>query len=89
MSGRDKEVEDVAFLLAFLADPTPVLTAAEIGEQVGMTRQGVHARLESLEEKGLVDSAMKASARVWWLTEKGGRKAATEVQSADSGDSTG
>jgi DNA-binding IclR family transcriptional regulator len=88
MAGRDKEVEDVAFLLAFLADPTPVLTAAEISEQVGMTRQGAHARLESLEEKGLVGSAMKASARVWWLTEEGGRKAATDVQ-PDSDGSTG
>jgi len=88
MAGRDKEVADVEFLLVFLADPAPVLTAAEIGERVGMTRQGAHSRLESLEQRGLVDSAMKASARVWWLTEKGGRKAATDVQSPES-DSTG
>jgi len=84
VAGRDKEVADVTFLLAFLADPAPVMTAAEVGDQVGMTRQGAHARLESLEQQGLVDSAMKASARVWWLTEKGGRKAATDAQSADS-----
>jgi hypothetical protein len=38
MAGRDKEAADVEFLLVFLADPAPVMTAAEIGEQVGMTR---------------------------------------------------
>jgi len=89
MAGRDKEVADVEFLLVFLADPAPVLTAAEIGEQIGITRQGAHSRLESLEQRGFVDSAMKASARVWWLTEEGGRKAATDVQSPGSDDSTG
>jgi len=84
VAGRDKKVSDVQFLLAFLADPAPVMTAAEVGDQVGMTRQGAHSRLESLEQRGLVDSAMKASARVWWLTEAGGRKAARDAQSADS-----
>jgi predicted ArsR family transcriptional regulator len=88
VAGRDKEVADVEFLLVFLADPAPVMTAAEIGEQVGMTRQGGHARLESLEERGFVNSAMKASARVWWLTEDGGRKAARDAQ-PDEFDSTG
>jgi predicted ArsR family transcriptional regulator len=84
MAGREKEVPDVQFLLAFLADAAPVMTAAEIGDQVGMTRQGAHSRLESLEQRGLVDSALKASARVWWLTESGGRKAARDAQSGDS-----
>ena len=88
MTGRDKEVADVEFLLAFLADPAPVMTAAEIGEQVGITRQGAHSRLESLEQRGLVASAMKASARVWWLTEAGARQAATAAQSPGP-DSTG
>jgi len=84
VAGRDKETADVQFLLAFLASPAPVMTAAEIGEQVGMTRQGAHSRLESLEQRDLVNSAMKASARVWWLTEAGGRKAARDAQSDDS-----
>jgi hypothetical protein len=89
MAGRDKQTPDVDFLLAFLADPAPVLTAAEMGEQVDMTRQGAHARLEELQARGLVASDMKSGSRVWWLTSEGGRHAATAAQSSDSDESTG
>jgi hypothetical protein len=88
MAGRDKQTPDVDFLLAFLADPTPVLTASEMGDAVGMTRQGAYVRLEELQERGFVESAKKSGRRVWWLTAKGGQHAASAAQSSDS-DSTG
>lgn len=84
MAGRDKQIADVEFLLAFLASADPVMTAAEVSDEVGMTRQGAHARLEQLEQQNLVNSAMKASARVWWLTADGGRRAARDAQSSDA-----
>ena len=48
----------------------PVLTAAEISEQLGMTRQGVNYRLKQLEEKGKVSRKKIGSRAVaWWLVE--------------------
>ncbi len=89
MAGRDKHTADVDFLLCFLADPAPVLTAAEIGDMVDMTRQGAYARLKKLQDRGLIESDMKSGSRVWWLTSKGGQHAAAAAQSFDSDDSIG
>lgn len=86
MAGRKKETPDAAFLLVFLADPAPVLVASEVGEEVGMTRQGAHNRLVELEERGLVDSAKKAGTRVWWLSEAGAEYAAQHAQASASQD---
>jgi predicted ArsR family transcriptional regulator len=87
MAGRKKETPDAAFLLAFLADPAPVLVSAEVGESVGMTRQGAHSRLEELEERGLVDSDIKSGTRVWWLSESGAEYAAKHAQASGSSSS--
>lgn len=71
MGGRPTEVADIEFLRAFAEHDHPVLTATEVGEIVGMSQPGAHQRLVELEEEGLVESAMKGPARVWWFTDHG------------------
>ncbi|MBB6645036.1 MarR family transcriptional regulator [Halobellus ruber] len=65
---------DTDILEALALSPDPVLVASEIAEEVDLTRQGAFNRLQELEETGLVSSAMKASARVWWITPDGKRQ---------------
>jgi predicted transcriptional regulator len=67
-------VADTDILEALALSPDPVLVASEVAEEVDLTRQGVFNRLQELEEAGLVNSAMKASARVWWITPEGKRQ---------------
>ncbi|MFC7070596.1 MarR family transcriptional regulator [Halobaculum lipolyticum] len=71
MAGRKRETSDSEILRAIALSPHPVVVASELSDDVGMSRQGVFSRLQDLEDSGLVRSAMKASARVWWLTEDG------------------
>jgi predicted transcriptional regulator len=69
-SGRKKDVSDIQILAAVLASPDPVATSGEVGEQVGITRQGAHTRLQDLEDQALVESVKKGT-RLWWLTDAG------------------
>jgi len=71
MAGRKKETSDAEILKAVALSPHPVVVTSELENELEMTRQGIHKRLEDLEEKGYVDSAMKAASRVWWITDKG------------------
>jgi predicted transcriptional regulator len=73
MAGRKRKVADSDILRVFALSPDPVLVASEVAEEVDMTRQGVFNRLQELEERGFVGSAMKSSARVWWITPEGKR----------------
>jgi len=83
--GRGRDVSDVELLAAVLAAPDPVATAGEIGDAVGISRQGADKRLRALEEQGLVQSVKKGS-RLWWLTDAGlQRLGAAAAQSDDSG----
>ncbi|WP_432764870.1 MarR family transcriptional regulator [Halobaculum limi] len=71
MAGRKRETTDDQILRAIALSPHPVVVASELGDELDMSRQGVFVRLQDLETEGLVRSAKKASARVWWLTEEG------------------
>jgi predicted transcriptional regulator len=71
MAGRSKEVSDEDILMKFVTTADPVLVASEVGKSIEMSRQGAFSRLKELENEGLVNSAMKASARVWWITPEG------------------
>jgi|APHM01.1.fsa_nt_gi hypothetical protein len=68
--GRDKDVSDAEMLVAILHAPDPVATAAEVGDAVGISRQGADKRLRQLAEQGLVNSVKKGS-RLWWLSDEG------------------
>jgi len=85
--GRGRDVSDVELLAAVLAAPDPVATAGEIGDAVGISRQGADKRLRALEEAepALVQSVKKGS-RLWWLTDAGlQRLGAAAAQSDGSG----
>ncbi|RLM83846.1 ArsR family transcriptional regulator [Halobellus sp. Atlit-38R] len=71
MAGRKRQVNDSDILRVFALSPDPVLVASEVAEEIDMTRQGAFNRLQKLEEEGFVKSAMKSSARVWWITPEG------------------
>ena len=49
------------------------MTATEISEHVGKTRQGVKYQLDNLHEQGVVERKAAGSRAVgWWLTRDGG-----------------
>ncbi|SHH65827.1 winged helix-turn-helix domain-containing protein [Halobaculum gomorrense] len=73
MAGRKRQVSDTEILRQFALSAEPVLVASELAEEFDMSRQGIFDRLQQLEEEGYVESAMKASARVWWITSAGKR----------------
>jgi len=64
-----EKVTEQDILKVFDATDDPFLTASEIAEQLPVSRQAVHHRLEQMREKGLVDKK-KTGARGagWWST---------------------
>ena len=64
-----EKVTEQDILKVFDATDDPFLTASEIAEQLPVSRQAVHHRLEQMREKGLVDKK-KTGARGagWWAT---------------------
>ena len=65
-------MSDVEILREFMLTGDPVLTTSELTEPLGMSRQGIHSRLEDLQERGLLKSKQVGSkARVWWITDNG------------------
>lgn len=80
--GRDRETEDREFIRAMVLSPDPIATAPELAEELGMTQQNAHKRLQALEEEGLVRSKkIGAAARAWWVTDRGRQ----ELRSEDAG----
>jgi predicted transcriptional regulator len=72
MAGRKPETPDTHYLAVFLASDDPVMTSVEVGDELGVTQQGAHSRLSSLDEGGLLESKKVGSrARVYWITNTG------------------
>jgi len=69
--GRKPTVSDVEILREFALCPDPFMHATELTETLDLSRQGVHNRLETLQEKGYLDSKMTGGTRNWWLTDDG------------------
>ena len=69
-SGRFTEtVSEQDILKAFDRAEAPFLTAAELGEELGVSRQTANYRLKRMREKGLVDrKETGARAVAWWAT---------------------
>jgi len=44
----------------------PFVTASDVAEEVGMTRQGVHRRLENLHEAGELRKYKPGRGVIWW-----------------------
>jgi len=65
-TGRPANADDEV-LRIFERSDDPVLTAAEIAEELGMTRQGVNYRLKQLHDDGSVARKQLGSRAVaWW-----------------------
>lgn len=47
----------------------PFVTAKEIANVVGMTRQGAHRRLDQLHEDGKVKKYKPGRGAIWWVDE--------------------
>ena len=61
---------DSEIVTVFEQADEPVLSAPEIAEAIGMTRQGVTYRLNQLEAEGVVARKRLGSRAVaWWLAE--------------------
>lgn len=73
-SGRFAEkVSDRAILDLFAETDAPFLTAPEIAERFGVSRQAITYRLKRMHEEGLVErKEAGSSAVVWWVPDTGG-----------------
>lgn len=72
---RSKETSDESILREFYLHDDPALVAKEVGEALGMTRQGVHDRLSELENNGWLNSKKPGRDRIYWLTTDGRERA--------------
>jgi predicted transcriptional regulator len=85
MAGRDKTVSDAKILYYFAISDKPVLNVTRLNDKIDITRQGIYSRLSDLEERGYLDSmVVGASAKVYWLTEKGEQYVQDHYFDADS-----
>lgn len=68
--GPKSRVSDEEILALFEATPDPVLSTAEVAEEVPLQRRSVYNRLKQLQEDGRLQSK-KIGGRntIWWLTE--------------------
>lgn len=71
MPGRPPRVSRVAILELLAEADDRVLGTRELADGAGMSRQGIHNRLSSLEANGYVGSHDVGNARAWWITESG------------------
>jgi len=69
--GRKPTVSDTEILRFFVINPDPVFLASELTEFLDLSRQGVHNRLDELEEKGYLDSKTAGGRRMFWITPEG------------------
>ena len=68
MSAKEESgTEDVELLDVFEETNEPVLTAVEVGEELGITQQAAHSRLSRAHNRGEVKRKKVGSrAVVWW-----------------------
>ncbi|MFC6823454.1 hypothetical protein [Halopelagius fulvigenes] len=68
--GRKPRVTDEDLLNVFRESDEPVLSTAEVAEQVPIKRRGTLNRLQTLKEDGYLESKQIGGRNtVWWLTE--------------------
>ncbi len=68
-SGRKPRVTDEDLLNVFQSTTDPVLSTAEVSEQVPIKRRGTLRRLRGLEDGGQLESKQIGGRNtVWWLS---------------------
>lgn len=83
MAGRSPTVSDKEILSIFADAADPVLSAPEVADQLSIGEQGTYQRLRELEEKGALDSKKIARGRAWWITGRGERHLAGDLDVSD------
>lgn len=67
--GRKPRVSDAGILDVFRRTDDPVLSTAEVAAELPIKRRATLARLQTLQERGAVESKdIGGRNRVWWLT---------------------
>lgn len=85
--GRFAEsVTDQDILKVFDRIEAPFLTAAELGEELGITRQAANYRLKRMHEDGLVGRKEAGARSVGWWAEIAPRLSPEARQRADDAD---
>ena len=63
-------VTDDEIITVFRETDDPILTAGDVAEAVGVTRQAINFRLHRLNTQGRLETREVGSrARVWWLSD--------------------
>jgi GTP-sensing pleiotropic transcriptional regulator CodY len=63
-------VTDDEIISVFHEAEDPILTAGDVAEAVGVTRQSINSRLHRLNSEGRLETREVGSrARVWWLSD--------------------
>jgi predicted ArsR family transcriptional regulator len=74
MTGRRPEVAVENVMKAIAMHPEPVVTASDIHEQIGLSKDGARERLKSLADDGYLGVKRPgSSALVFWMTDEGKR----------------
>ena len=63
---REKEIDDDQIMALFDESNAPYMTASELADEVGMSRQGMHKRLIDLAEAGRLKRKKSGRTVGWW-----------------------
>lgn len=69
--GPDPEVSNCEVLEVVLLHPDPAMSAAEVADSVGVTRQAADRYLRKMAKEDLVRSSKVGASRIWWVGETG------------------
>ena len=70
MAATTPKTTEESIIEQFEQATEPILTAVEIADSIGMTRQGVNQQLKKLEERGVVQrKKVGGRAVAWWLSD--------------------
>ena len=67
VSHGNKKVTDNQLIALIDGNKHPVASAAELADELGMTRTGVTKRLNQMYENNLVNRKSVGSGYVWWV----------------------
>ncbi|MUW13740.1 hypothetical protein GJ633_03005 [Halorubrum sp. CBA1125] len=70
MAGRKETVTDEEIISLFRNSDDPVLTTAEVADELGFTLTGARKRLYSLEKVGNLSMKKAGNSPVWWIDEE-------------------
>ena len=83
--GRKPRVSEDEILSLFRETDDPVLSTAEVGEQLPITRRSAYNRLKTLRETGKLESKQIGGRnRVWWIVSDDSTSEGTNSETDES-----